>query len=253
MRDLLTNSFNDSPSIKSSRRQLLSSGIGIGLSIGQTWTRLLAQASPSSVVSSNDKSRRFFFTSQGKTGIGRTDGQAVQYMEFNAPGQATWQPGSVFPDGRRVIVLTSGQSMWFAASYGNLKSRGGGSNVPSWTADGKILFPHRTEGARVPWQYRVNQTDVDHFNRDYRPDQARGGSQICELDPRNGSLKLLTTVQESVWDFRSSSSSDGKQIVFCRAATGETPSIWTMDRDGKNARKITQGIDDLGADHPRWI
>jgi TolB protein len=26
-----------------------------------------------------------------------------------------------------------------------------------------------------------------------------------------------------------------------------------MDADGKNARPITRGLNDLGADHPRWL
>ena len=157
------------------------------------------------------------------------------------------------PDGSEHLVLTKGQSMWFAATYGDPKTRGSGSNVPSWTLDGQILFPMRTPNAKVPWEYRVNQPDVDHFNRDFKPELARGGTHLGRLDPKDGSIYPLTPIHESVWDFRASESPDGKEIVFCRAATGEAPAIWVMDSDGKNARRMTQGIDDLGADHPRWI
>ena len=379
-----------------------------------------------------DNRRRFFFASQGKTGLASSDGAELKYLEFDKPGQATWQPGSCFPDGRRVVVLsmeprrdgpgrpfdeyytqtpthlwqydlqsgsldeictrdriapfvtpalllsndrfliqvvknrvgqiysvrldgsdakeftkageglpyglslcpdgkrvafhlaspqgyqvwtsdlegkdrikvaaqpghlyfgtqwspdgkwvlyvdclhqgdpghdwadvcigrgdgtehrvlTSGQSMWFAATYGNPKSRGGGSNVPCWTIDGQILFPRRTAEAKVPWEYRVGKPDLDHFNRDYKPESARGGTQICRLDPRDGKITELTQFRDQVWDFRASPSSDGTQIVFCRAATGEAPAIWIMDQNGNEARMITRGIDELGADHPRWI
>ena len=156
-------------------------------------------------------------------------------------------------DGTEHRVLTTGQSMWFAATYGSPKTRGGGSNVPSWTTDGQILFPRRTINAKVPWEYRVNQPDLDHFNRDFKPDSARGGTQICRLNPLDGSIVELTSEGDRVWDFRASQSPDGKQIVFCRAATGEAPAIWLMESNGRNPRRITQGIDDLGADHPRWI
>ena len=29
--------------------------------------------------------------------------------------------------------------------------------------------------------------------------------------------------------------------------------VWVMEADGKNPRLITRGIDDGGADHPRWL
>ena len=156
-------------------------------------------------------------------------------------------------DGSEHRVLTRDQAMWFAATYGDPKTRGGGSNLPAWTRDGAILFPRRTRGAKVAWEYQSGRRDVDHFNRDYKPRLARGGTEICRLDPRDGSLRVLTHSDPRVWDFRASESPDGRQIVFCRAATGKAPAIWVADVDGQNARRITQGIDDLGADHPRWL
>ena len=66
-------------------------------------------------------------------------------------------------------------------------------------------------------------------------------------------MVALTHSNPPMWDFRSSESPDGKQIVFCRAGVGEVPAVWIMDADGKNARPITRGLDDLGADHPRWL
>ena len=143
--------------------------------------------------------------------------------------------------------------MWFAATYGDPNTRGGGSNLPAWTRDGAILFPRRAPGSQVPWQYRVGQPDLDHFNRDFKPEVARGGSVICRLDPATGKETALTPEQTNVWDFRATQSPDGKHIVFCRAATGGAPAIWVMDSDGGNPREITRGKDDRGADHPRWL
>lgn len=184
------------------------------------------------------------------------DGKSILYVDcryHEDPGH-DWADvciGSAEGGGHR--VLTQGQAMWFAATYGDPQTRGGGSNVPRWTRDGCILFPRRTPGAQVAWKYRTGQPDLDHFNRQYLPEQAHGGAQICRLDPRDGSITELTSSDPPVWDFRASESPDGASIVFCRAATGEPPAIWTMDADGSNPRLITRGIDDRGADHPRWL
>ena len=150
-------------------------------------------------------------------------------------------------------VLTQNQSMWFAATYGDERSRGGGSNVPAWTSDGNIIFPRRSPGAKVPWQYRVGQPDLDHFNRDFKPDQAVGGTQLCELDAATQVVKQLTNAELGTWDFRGSPSPDGKLIAFCRARTGEASALWVVDRSTREAKLLTRGIDNLSADHPRWI
>jgi TolB protein len=157
------------------------------------------------------------------------------------------------PDGSDFRVLTSGQAMWFAATYGSPSNRGGGSNVPAWTPHGQILFPRRSPGAKVPWEFQAKRPDTDHFNRDFKPDAARGGVQICRLNPSTGQVKPLTPEAPSVWDFRASASEDGRLIVFCRAETGGVPGLWMMDADGRHARLLTRGIDDQGADHPRWL
>ena len=54
-------------------------------------------------------------------------------------------------------------------------------------------------------------------------------------------------------DFRAEWSPDGSRILFCRAATGNNPAIWTVDVEGKEQRFLTRGIDDQGADFPKWI
>ncbi len=142
--------------------------------------------------------------------------------------------------------------MWFAATYGNPQTRGGGSNVPAWTNSGRIIYPRRSPGAKVPWQYRTGQPDLDHFNRDYKPQEAVGGVQLCELDPETGTHIELTKLEDRVWDFRGSPSPDGKYVAFCRALTGQAPELWLLNRASGHSQRLTQGIDDLGADHPRW-
>ncbi len=79
------------------------------------------------------------------------------------------------------------------------------------------------------------------------------GVQICRLNPSTGQTTPLTPETPNVWDFRASASDDGRAIAFCRAETGEVPGLWVMDTDGQHARLLTHGIDDQGADHPRWL
>lgn len=157
------------------------------------------------------------------------------------------------PDGSELRVLTEGQALWFAATYGPPERHGGGSNMVAWTRDGDVLVPQRSPKAQVPWAYQAQRPDVDHFNRDFAPQQARGGTQICRIDIRNGDREELTPSREGVWDFRQSASPDGSQLLFCRAATGDSPAVWIADADGDNARMLTKGLNEMGADHPRFL
>jgi TolB protein len=124
--------------------------------------------------------------------------------------------------------------------------------MPSWTHDGGILFSRKIAGSKVPWEFQPNRPDTDHFNRDFKPELARGGTEICRLDPRDGTVTRLTHREPPVWDFRPGESPDGRQIIFCRAETGGVAGIWVMDSAG-HARLLTRGLDGKGADHPRWL
>ena len=157
------------------------------------------------------------------------------------------------PDGKELRHLTEGQALWFGSSYGSPGNRGGGSNIPIWSVDGTVLISRRLPDSKVAWEYQKDKQDVDHFNRAYKPQLARGGTEICRMDIVTGDVQRITQSSPPVWDFRQVESSDGKHLLFCRAETGDTPSIWVMDSDGKNQRKLTKGFDDLGADHPLWV
>jgi len=184
------------------------------------------------------------------------DGRWLAFQDCHAPGDPghDWSDVCVCrPDGTGLRLLTEGQAMWFGATYGSASHRGGGSNVPAWTRDGRILAPLRLPGSRVPWEYQSHRPDTDHFNRDFKPDQARGGTGIAEIDPKTGATRLLTPPTEGVWDFRCSESPDGAQVAFCRAETGGTPHLRILDRRTGDSRKIHDGIGPGGLDHPRWL
>ena len=184
------------------------------------------------------------------------NGQWLVFQDCHAPVDPghDWSDVCVCrPDGTGFRMLTEGQSLWFAATYGTASHRGGGSNVPVWTQDGHILAPLRIPGSRVPWEYQSQRPDTDHFNRDFKPDQARGGTAIARIDPQTGSIVFLTPRAEGVWDFRCTESPDGHRIAFCRAETGGVPRLWVMDRKGRHSQEIHAGIGTGGLDHPRWL
>lgn len=183
------------------------------------------------------------------------DGESIVYQDClykSDPGH-DWSDICVgAATGGRHRVLTSGQLQWFAATYGDAEHRGSGSNMPAWTADGGILFSQRLPDSQTAWVYRTDRPDVDHFNRDFLPALARGGAEICRLDPATGQIDRLTQQGVGTWDFRASPSPDGRQIVFCRATTGHAAEVWVMNADGKNQRLVTRGFQGDNADHPRW-
>lgn len=184
------------------------------------------------------------------------DGQWLMFQDCqfkSDPGHEASDICVARPDGSELRVVTSGQAQWFAAAYGNPDHRGSGSNMPAWTKDGHILFSRRLPGTRVAWEYQPNRPDTDHFNRDWKPDQARGGTEICRLNPIDGSVDRLTQSALPRWDFRASESSNGKMIAFCRCRVGETPRLWVMNALGGGERMLTSGLDETGADQPRWL
>ena len=157
------------------------------------------------------------------------------------------------PDGSEHRLLTKGQPLWFGATYGFPGNRGGGSNVPVWPRDNAILCSYRLPNSKVAWEYQPNRPDVDHFNRNYKPDLAHGGTEIRRIDPRDESIIRITHSNPPVWDFRQCESHCGDLILFCRAETGEAPAIWVVNSNGENPRLLTKGLDGQGADHPRWV
>ena len=157
-------------------------------------------------------------------------------------------------DGSGHRQVTTGQRQWFATSHGNPESRGGGSNMAQWTPDGKRVTYTRAEpGSRTAWPYQAQIPDTDHFNRDYCPEEARGGTAICLLDPFTGVESEFIRSEPRVWNFRSAWSPDGALFAFCRAEVGSPSGIWLVDADGGNARKLTDGFKHRGADHPVWV
>ncbi len=184
------------------------------------------------------------------------DGQWLAYQDCRYrqdPGHDWSDLWIARPNGADARQLTEGQSLWFGATYGGPNQRGGGSNVPSWTADGRIVVSRRKPNSRVPWEYQAQRPDTDHFNRDWKPEQAQGGTEICLIHPKTGAVQPLTHSNPPVWDFRGVESPDARWIAFCRAATGESPALWVRDNATGREHLLSKGLEERGADHPRWV
>ncbi len=155
-------------------------------------------------------------------------------------------------DGSDHRVVTSGQSHWFGTAFGTCECRGGGSNLARWTPDGKyVTYTRVAPGSHPDCEYHPELPD--HCENVYRPELARGGSQICLLDPFSGEVMEVTHYQELSWDFRPACSPDGKQILFTRARVGQSSELWVSEMDGKKQRLLSRGWDGYGADFGRWI
>ena len=157
-------------------------------------------------------------------------------------------------DGSINRKVTEGQRQWFATSYGDPETRGGGSNMAQWTPDGKRVTYTRAEpGSQTAWPYQAERPDTDHFNRDYYPEDARGGTAICLLDPFTGEETEFIPCESRVWNFRAVWSPDGSMFAFCRAEVGSPSSLWLVNADGSAPRMLTDGYEHQGADHPLWV
>ncbi len=86
------------------------------------------------------------------------------------------------------------------------------------------------------------------------PSDAQGGTEICRLDPRPARIEALTHGEPPNVGF-------SRQRVARRQAPGFLPRRHRRSarRSGRrtptasNPRQITQGQDNQGADHPRWL
>ncbi len=158
------------------------------------------------------------------------------------------------PDGSEHRLLTTGQRHWFAAAVGTPERHSSGSNMPVWSPDGRhvtctLLLPD----SRTAWPWATGRPDTDHFNRDYHPELARGGTQICRIDIETRQVTVLTSDAVPTWNFRLVWSPDGSRLAHMRADVGSLPELWLREADGSNPRLLSRGLNGTGADHARWV
>jgi TolB protein len=170
------------------------------------------------------------------------------------PGHDTADLWLARADGSEKHALTAGHPHLFATGFGHPPHYGNGSNLTLWSPTAHAITHSRVSRDAVPpWVWAVNRTDTDHFNRDYRPEQARGGAQLCLVDPFSGKVRALTPATERRWDFRAKWSPAGDKLAFIRADVGGPGQLWVMNADGFGARFLTAGDGDVGVDHPHFL
>ena len=80
-----------------------------------------------------------------------------------------------------------------------------------------------------------------------------GDSGQVELVSRRVCNLASATSRGQTYPGTKSISGDGRFVAFCRAKTGGLPAVWVMDADGRNQRLLSRGVENKGADHPRWL
>ena len=149
-------------------------------------------------------------------------------------------------DGTQHRALTTGQRHWFGANYGTPERQMGGSNMPVWAPGSKIACTLFLPDSQPPWPL------VDGV-RGYHPELAKGGTQVCLIDPATGETTPITHDDPPTWNFRLAYSPDGSRLAGVRADVGKMPALWVMDADGGNRRFLTRGRNGAGVDHIRWV
>ncbi|MSR83602.1 MAG: serine/threonine protein kinase [Candidatus Latescibacteria bacterium] len=184
------------------------------------------------------------------------DGDWVLYQVCNSAQDPAHDWSSIWigrPDGSENRQLTGEAEAWFGAAYGPRDNPRTGSIMPRWAPDGSgILYARRQPGSQVPWEFQPQRPDTTHHNRDFKPELARGGTQICLLDPQQKTSTPLTPSQPATWELRPDWSPDSARILCCHAPVDELPAVWMMNRDGSDLVRLTDA-EGRGADFPRWV
>jgi len=152
-------------------------------------------------------------------------------------------------------VLTQGQAQWFAATYGDpSESCGGGSNMPAWTRNGQILFSRKLPESRVAWEYQAQRPDTDHFNREFKMESARGGTEICRLNAARWDGDTTDAERPGcVGLSRSPSQATVSRWSFVARLPAGVPSIGSWIKTGATNAASLEAWTTGGADHPRWL
>src|SRR5436190_11219390 len=183
---------------------------------------------------------RFFFTSQGKTGLMNADGAGLRYFDFKVPDQATWQPGPFLSDGRRVIFL---------------------SMEPRRDGPGRPFEEYYTQTPTHLWLYDLDQDSLTEIAMRerlavfYTPALLVSDERMLVQVVRNkvGQIFTMNIDDTDAREFTRageglpyglSLSPDGRRVAF-HLASPRGYEIWTSDADGANRIRVVGHPDHL--------
>ena len=161
------------------------------------------------------------------------DGSGLRYLEFDVPGQATWQPGGFLSDGRHVILL---------------------SMEPRRDGPGRPFEEYYTQTPTHLWLYDLDSEALTEIaNRErlavfYTPALVVRDDRILVQVVRNkvGQIFSMNLDGTDAREFTKageglpyglSASPDGARVAF-HLASPQGYQIWTSDPDGGNRIKV---------------
>ena len=182
---------------------------------------------------------QLLFTSQGKTARINIDGTSLRFFDFSVPNQVTWQPGPVFPDGRRLVFLSmeprrDGPGKSFDEFY---------TQTPThiWVHDlvGGDLKEICTQNRLAAFVTPALLLDHDRMLIQVVRDRV---GQIYNVRLDGSDARAFTQAGEGL-PYGLSLSPDGQRVAF-HLASPKGYQVWTSDLDGGHASSLpeTQNI-----------
>lgn len=182
------------------------------------------------------------------------DGQFLAYLDCNAREDPAHYYANLCvsrPDGSDFHIVTEGSRHYFGTSFGLPGYRGGGSNCTIWTGDGRLIYTRMAEGSHPDCIFDPGQRS--HEENIYAPEQSRGGSQLCFLNPSDGTTEEITPYEEHKWDFRASLTPDKERLIYTSVRDGEASAVRMLClKDPGSDVLLTKGHDNRGADHASY-
>lgn len=184
------------------------------------------------------------------------DGKMIMFQDCvpkdNDPGHHFSDIVVCNADGSDLRRVTEGRVQYFGTSFGLEGHRMGGSSCPIWTPDSKIICNLMMPGSHPDCHF--DETQRNHEELIYDPSMGKGGCCLVLLDPVTGEKKHLTEMREGCWDFRPHSlSADGKELLYTHSEFGKSGEIRLLNLETGDIKVITNGTNELGADHAKFI
>ena len=151
-----------------------------------------------------------------------------------------------------------------------ISPRGFRAQFPSWSADGRFIVFHGSQGIRDNASLDIYVMEADgsdlrqltsNARADTRPDWSPDGRRIAYSSNRSGSNQIhvmnsdgsgdiqITTVAQGAGNQAPDWSPDGTKIVFVSNRDGD-PEVYVMNADGTDQRRLT--YNPTNDDDPEW-